>query len=71
MSIKKQFLSLTLIFSIFLLLSINLFSQENNLKKQERSQTFWVDSVFNSLSLDERIGQLFVVRANNPGKDSH
>ncbi len=29
----------------------------------------WVDSVFNSLSAEEKIAQLMVVRANEPGKD--
>jgi len=29
----------------------------------------WVDSVFQSLSVDEKIAQLMIVRANEPGKD--
>ena len=68
MSIKKQSLSLTFILSMFLLMSINLFSQEKDVKLRDNNKTAWVDSVFNTLSLDEKIGQLFVVRANNPGK---
>lgn len=28
----------------------------------------WVDSVYNSLSIDERIGQLMMLRANQPGQ---
>ena len=32
-------------------------------------EDFWVDSVFHSLSREERIAQLFIVRANDPGKD--
>ena len=37
---------------------------------QERNpEQEWVDSVFNSLSVDERIAQLMIVRANEPGKD--
>ncbi len=66
---KKQILYITLTLSIFLLLSNNLYSQEKEINPENNIQSIWVDSVFNSLSLDERIGQLFVVRANNPGKD--
>jgi len=29
----------------------------------------WVDSVYRSLSMEERIGQLLVIRANNVGED--
>jgi len=68
MSIKKQSLSLTFIFSMFLLMSINLFSQEKDVKLRDNNKTAWVDSVFNTLSLDEKIGQLFIVRANYPDK---
>ena len=34
-----------------------------------KNDSTWVDSVFNSLSTDERIAQLLIVRANNPGED--
>jgi len=34
-----------------------------------KSEQQWVDSVFNSLSVEERIAQLMVVRTNNPGKE--
>lgn len=33
------------------------------------SRQAWVDSVFFSLSMEERIAQLMIVRANEPGKD--
>ena len=52
---KKIFLIL------FLLVSINLFAQNDEDK--------WVDSVFNSLTLEQKIGQLMNVRANNPNQD--
>ena len=32
------------------------------------AETFWVDSVYNSLTLEQRVGQLICMRANNPGK---
>ena len=32
------------------------------------AETRWVDSVYNSLTLEQRVGQLFVLRANTPGK---
>lgn len=32
------------------------------------AETRWVDSVYNSLTLEQRVGQLICMRANNPGK---
>ena len=32
------------------------------------TETRWVDSVYNSLTLEQRVGQLICVRANNPSK---
>lgn len=52
---------LTVIF--FLLLPLTGMAQAGD------SGEAWVDSVFNSLSPEERIAQLLVVRANEPGKD--
>ena len=52
---KKIFLILSL------LVSINLFAQTDEEK--------WVDSVFNSLTLEQKIGQLMNIRANNPNQD--
>lgn len=45
---------------IILLFSISLYSQTVEDK--------WVDSVFNSLSFEQKVGQLMNVRVNNPGK---
>ena len=42
------------------LLSSTLFAQD--------PETRWVDSVYNSLTLEQRVGQLICMRANNPGK---
>lgn len=47
--------------SLFLLISFNVSAQND----EER----WVDSVFNSLTLEQRVGQLFNLRANDPNKD--
>ena len=52
---KKIFLT------TLLLLSINVFAQT----EEDR----WVDSVFNSLTLEQKVGQLMNLRANNPNKD--
>jgi len=38
-----------------------------NLKSQDKGH--WVDSVMNTLTLKEKIGQLLMVRANQPGKN--
>lgn len=62
------------IFLLFCSLAIGL-SSVNKLNAQAISleasaaQTRWVDSVYNSLSLNERIAQLLVVRANQPNQE--
>lgn len=49
--------------TLFVLLSLMLNAQQDN------AAGAWVDSVFHSLDLEQRIAQLMVVRANDPGKD--
>lgn len=49
----------------FLLLVISF----NSLFAQSKSEQKWVDSLFNTLSFDEKIGQLFILRAHS-NKDS-
>ena len=51
--------TLSLVFGL-LLLSSNLMAQD--------AETHWVDSVYNSLTLEQRVGQLLCLRANNPNK---
>jgi len=36
---------------------------------QNAEKTYWIDSVYNSLSLEEKFGQLLMVRANLPNED--
>ena len=51
-----------ILLSVFtFIISLNVFSQNN----EER----WVDSVFNSLTLEQQVGQLMNLRANQPNKD--
>lgn len=50
-----------IILSIFLFLSLNVLAQY----EEDR----WVDSVFNSLTLEQQVGQLMNLRANQPNKD--
>ena len=40
------------------------FSQDNNplVKKDANSQNKWVNSLYNNMSLEEKIGQLFMVQ---------
>ncbi|MCK4638129.1 MAG: serine hydrolase, partial [Bacteroidales bacterium] len=58
---------------ILIIFQTSLFADVNafNLNKSIliKNDSIWVDSVFNSLSTDERIAQLLIVRANNPGED--
>lgn len=56
----------SILLSLLLLATTPVFSQ----KTQERAQQKWVDSVFNSLTPEQRIAQLMVVRAHsNLGPD--
>lgn len=51
----------SIIISLLLLISVNALAQDG----EDR----WVDSVYNSLTLEQRVGQLFNLRANDPNKD--
>jgi len=65
-SLPLKMILLTMM-SLSLLFSTETRSQEY-LTKQNTKESQWVDSVYNSLSLEERIAQLMVVRANQPGQ---
>ena len=49
---------------IFLFFILNLFSQENDPLlvniADRNNQEIWVDSIYNKMSLDQKIGQLFM-----------
>jgi len=64
----KKRLSFTLLL-IFLGSAVFVTGQTNNSSQEGITEQAWVDSVFNSLSPDERIAQLLLVRANDAGKD--
>ncbi|HEX5112207.1 MAG TPA: glycoside hydrolase family 3 N-terminal domain-containing protein [Saprospiraceae bacterium] len=38
---------------------------------QDTTVTYWVDSVFSSMSLEDKIGQLFIIRAHSDLGDDH
>lgn len=52
---------------IFLLFSLVSFGQ----KKSNLSQEVWVDSIYNQLSFDEKVGQLFMVAAYSNKDEAH
>ena len=52
---------------IFILFSVVSFAQ----KKSNLSQEVWVDSVYNQLSFDEKVGQLFMVAAYSNKDEAH
>ena len=52
---------------VFLLFSISSIGQI----KSNLSQEVWVDSVYNQLSFDEKIGQLFMVAAYSNKDEAH
>ncbi|WP_418501188.1 glycoside hydrolase family 3 N-terminal domain-containing protein [Flagellimonas sp.] len=62
----------TLYFPLFILLSFQVFGQENPLQTQDSlAQMAWVENRYNSMTLNERIGQLFMVSvASNQDKTS-
>lgn len=51
-------------FRLYILLIAILFLS-NSITGQKSSSNTWVDSVFNKLSLEEKIGQLFIIRAHS------
>ena len=50
-----------IIFLLFFVFLTNINSQNPLLTSDHSDQVKWVDSVYNSLSIDEKIGQLFTV----------
>lgn len=62
----KHHTRLIFILYIFQILSLTAVGQQDD--SGQGAMEHWVDSVFNSLSPQERIAQLLVVRANDPGK---
>ncbi|MFI0426966.1 MAG: glycoside hydrolase family 3 N-terminal domain-containing protein [Flavobacterium sp.] len=52
---------------VFILFSVVSFGQ----KKSNLSQEVWVDSVYNQLSFDEKVGQLFMVAAYSNKDEAH
>jgi beta-glucosidase-like glycosyl hydrolase/CubicO group peptidase (beta-lactamase class C family) len=54
------------ILTFLILISVLSVTGQNNLTEQKANR--WVDSVYNSLSLKQRIGQLIFVRANYSGQ---
>ena len=61
---KLFFLAIFCLFSIF---SISQNSDNPLLTKDKEAQKKWVDSVYNSLSLNEKIGQLYMVQVFSNG----
>jgi len=57
---------------LILLLAINVSAQQNPLTTSDKkAQTQWVDSIYNSLSLNEKIGQLFMLPAYSNKNKKH
>ena len=59
-----------IIISIFLFINVMSFAQQDSPLYLNKEQMEWVDKVYNSLSLDEKVGQLFMIAAySNKDKD--
>ncbi len=65
MNMNMRFPTLIFILLAVFALSANKNQQFNFSKSLDRREAKWVDSVFQQLTLDERIGQLFVLRAHS------
>jgi beta-glucosidase-like glycosyl hydrolase/CubicO group peptidase (beta-lactamase class C family) len=66
----RYILSLITIF----IFSNTLLSQDNNhplITKDVQAQVKWVDSIYNAMSLEEKVGQLFMVRAFSNQSTAH
>ena len=50
-----------LYFIFFSLFSTSLLSQSSLVTKDYENQKIWVDSVYSSLTIDQKIGQLFTI----------
>ena len=48
-------------FILFSLFSTSLLSQSSLVTKDYENQKIWVDSVYSSLTIDQKIGQLFTI----------
>ena len=57
---KQHFLPLVFLFSILT------YSSQAQISGDEQQMNHWVDSVYNSLTIEQRVGQLIFVRANYP-----
>ncbi|HHC80215.1 MAG TPA: beta-N-acetylglucosaminidase, partial [Flavobacteriia bacterium] len=65
---KKNFLLLISLFFTILLPA----QQPDPLEKLDNyGQTIWVDSILNSMTLDQKIGQLFMVQAYSNRDEKH
>ncbi|HMP30626.1 MAG TPA: glycoside hydrolase family 3 N-terminal domain-containing protein, partial [Saprospiraceae bacterium] len=56
------------IFSIFLIYTVNIFGQKSDLEYLKDPYNSWADSVLNTMTLDEKIGQLLMPRGNYSGQ---
>ncbi|QLE00291.1 serine hydrolase [Galbibacter sp. BG1] len=63
--------SLFVLLFVFALSKINGQQIDPLLSKDSEEQAKWVDSVYNTLTLKEKIGQLFMIRAFSGGDDEH
>lgn len=65
LEMNKTFIALTITLFI-LVMGLPAFTQTDESDRRDRSG--WVDSVLSAMTLDEMIGQLIMVRANNPNE---
>lgn len=64
-------LFILLFISVFLQVTYSQSSNKNILEPTENKQVKWVDSIYNSLSFEEKVGQLFMIAAYSNKKEEH
>jgi len=67
MTFLPRSIAISLLFSLFIFSASSLKAQLYK-NMETASKQYWVDSVYKSLSMEEKIGQLIFVRANYSGK---
>lgn len=63
--------NIKIVFAVVLSLSSVVKAQQKNIFYKDTNQKAWVDSIYNSMTQDERIGQLFMVATYSNRNESH
>ena len=62
---------LLIVFSILNFISTFAQPAINNIPAPQKATTSWVDSIFNSMTLEQKIGQLYMIAAYSGGEKAN